>query len=434
MPLVSMKINGREVKAEKDKPILDAIRVQGIKVPTLCHMDGLEPYGACRLCIVEVGTGKRAKLVTSCNFPAAEGIEIQTDTKRVHKNRAMLAELLLARSPGVKRVQQIAASLGVTNSRLKTLDPSDCLLCGLCVRVCEEIVGASAIGFEGRGVDRVVGTPFYVDPDACIACGACTEVCPTGLMQMEAKTKERWRKEIGGFLRLCRYARMGLVSNKVCPNDFDCASCEVDQRLFDEFGTNPILVLAPGRNRQPRQVAHFSLVEDRFYSRGHTWAKLMGDGADRARIGLDDFAQRVVGEMSSAALSAGPGDVVQRGEPALSVTGNGHRATMLFPVSGTITRVNPLLEDEPSLINEDCYRRGWLYTLEPEDRYRESQQLVGPHEAGPWLQEESDRLFGSLTETGGAALSDGGELLPNFARNLDHLCWERLTEKFFSKV
>lgn len=431
MPLVSLKINGREVEAEKGEPILGAIRAQGIKVPTLCNMDGLEPYGVCRLCMVEVGSGKRAKLVTACNFPAAEGLEIKTDTDRVHKNRAMLAELLLARSPGVKRVQEIAASLGVTRSRLKTFDPSDCLLCGLCVRVCDEIVGASALGFEGRGVDRVVGTPFYIDSDACIACGACTEVCPTGAMQMEVKTKARWQKELSGSQRLCRYARMGLVSNKICPNNFDCATCEVDQRLFDEYGTNPILALAPGRSRQPRQVAHFFLVEDRFYSRGHAWAKLSDE---HARVGLDDFAQRVVGELSSAALTAGPGDVVHRGEPALSVAGNGHRATMLFPVSGTITRVNPLLEDEPSLINEDCYQRGWLYTLEPNDHYRESRKLVGPHQADHWLQEESDMLFSFLTESGGAALSDGGELLPNFARNLDEHSWKRLANRFFSKV
>ncbi len=431
MASVTMKINGREVKAEKGEPILSAIRAQGIKVPTLCHMDGLEPYGACRMCMVEVGSGERTKLVTSCNFPAEEGLEIKTDTKRVHRNRAMLAEILLARSPGAKKVQQLAASLGVTKSRFKTEEPTDCILCGLCVRVCDEIVGASAIGFEGRGTQRMVGTPFYVDPDTCIACGACSELCPTGAIHMEQLTKQRWKKEVGGTQRLCRYARMGLVSYKVCPNNLDCATCEVDQNLIDEYGTNPIFALAPGKKKRAKKLAQFMLKEDRYYSKGHTWVKVLGE---HARIGMDDFAQRVVGEIASASLTVAPGDIVQKGQAAIEVSNNGHKATLLFPMSGKVTRVNQLLEDDPSVINEDCYQRGWLYMLEPEDQYRQSHELVSPSQSAHWLLAESDSLFGTITQSGGAALSDGGELLPNFSRNLSDKEWQKITERFFSKI
>lgn len=426
-----MKINGREVKAEKGEAILGAIRGMGIDVPTLCHMDGLEPYGACRMCMVEVGSGERSKLVTSCNFPAAEGLEIRTDTKRVHRNRAMLAEILLARSPGAKRVQELAASLGVTKSRFKTDNPTDCILCGLCVRVCDEIVGASAIGFEGRGTERMVGTPFFVDPDACIACGACSEVCPTGAIHMEQLTKQRWKKEVGGAQRLCRYAHMGLVSYKVCPNNLDCATCEVDQNLIDEYGTNPVLALAPGQKKQIKKVAQFLLKQDRYYSHGHTWVRVLGE---HAKVGMDDFAQKLVGEVSSASLSAAPGDVVHQGQPAIELSNNGHKATMLFPMSGRVTRVNQLLQEDPSVINEDCYQRGWLYMLEPEDQYRESHELVRPGQSSDWLLAESDSLFATITESAGAALSDGGDLLPNFSRNLDEKNWQRITEKFFSKI
>ena len=429
MSTVTMKIDGREVTAEKGEPILKSIQALGIEVPTLCHLDGLEPYGACRLCMVEAKRGKRTKLVTSCNFPAADGLEIQTHTATVLKDRALMAELLLARCPEVKKVQEIAASLGVTRSRFKTTTPSDCVMCGLCVRVCDEIVGASAIGFEGRGATRVVGTPFYVHPDACIGCGACTYVCPTGAMQMEAVTRERWHKEVGGEQRQCRYSRMGLISYKVCPNNLDCASCEVDQRFFDELGTHPMLALAPGRRGQPRQVGHFSLVEDRHYFQGHTWVKRHNK---HARVGLDDFAQRVTGEIAKAELSAGPGDVVHRGDPALSVSNNGHRATLLFPVSGTVIRVNPALEDDPSLINEDCYNRGWVYTVAPQSFNEEAYTLVDPDAAGQWTSSESDRLFQILTESSGAALSDGGALVPNFSRDLDDESWNRVTDLFRS--
>ncbi len=429
MPLVTMKIDGHEVKAEDREPILKPIRDLSIDVPTLCHMEGLEPAAVCRMCIVEVRRGKRTRLVTSCNFPASEGLEVRTNTDEVLRNRALMAELLLARCPEAKKVQEIAASLGVTKSRFKTTETSNCILCGLCVRVCDEIVGASAIGFEGRGSTRAVGTPFYIDSDACIGCGACTYVCPTGAMQMEAVTRERWRKELGQGQRLCRYARMGLISYKVCPNSFDCATCEVDQRFFDEFETHPILALAPGLRRQPRQVGHFVLIEDRIYFQGHTWAKL---SKKYARVGVDDFAQRVIGDISEAALRAGPGDVVRRGEPALNMSSNGHRATMLFPVSGRIIRINPALEDNPSLINEDCYDRGWLYTMEPVNPYKDASSLIGPDEASQWTQDESDRLFRVLAESRSPALSDGGELLHNFSRNLEKENWNRLASMFFS--
>jgi len=427
MPTVTMKIDGREVTAEQGEPILGSIRALGIEVPTLCHLDGLEPYGACRLCMVEVKRGGRTRLVTSCSYPATEGLEVRTHTDAVLEHRALMVELLLARCPEVKRVQEIAASLGVARSRFKTTTASDCVLCGLCVRVCDEIVGASAIGFEGRGATRVVGTPFYVHPDACIGCGACTYVCPTGAMQMEALTRERWRREVGGQERQCRYSRMGLISYKVCPNNLDCASCEVDQRFFDELGTHPMLAVAPGRRREPRQVGHFFLVEDRHYFRGHTWVKTHDR---RARVGLDDFAQRVTGDIACAVLRAAPGDVVRRGDPAVSVSSNGHRATVLFPVSGTVIRVNPAVREDPSLINEDCYNRGWVYTVEQQRFHEEVHTLVGPDQAGRWIQGESDRLFQILTESHGAALSDGGALIPNFSRSLTAETWARVSRLF----
>jgi glycine cleavage system H protein len=187
--------------------------------------------------------------------------------------------------------------------------------------------------------------------------------------------------------------------------------------------------LAPGRNRQPKNVAHFTLIEDRAYFQGHTWAKL---SREHTRVGVDDFAQRLIGGISKAVFRARPGDMVHHGDPAVNVSSNGHQAVMLFPIAGKIIHINPALEDNPSLMNEDCYGRGWLYTMKPVNTYEDRNRLIGPDDASQWIQDESDSLFGVLSESRSVALSDGGELLPNFSRNLEKKDWERITNRFFS--
>ena len=124
--------------------------------------------------------------------------------------------------------------------------------------------------------------------------------------------------------------------------------------------------------------------------------------------------------------------MVRGGDPALNVSSNGRRATMLFPVSGKIIRLNPALERESSLINEDCYHRGWVYTMQAENPYDQTRKLIGPDDASEWMQTESDRVFRVLTQYGNIALSDGGELLPDFSRNLREEDWNRLASMFFS--
>lgn len=434
MTEVNLRIDGRDVRVEHRSPLLDAIRSLGIEVPTLCHMEGMEPYGVCRLCIVEVKRGERTRLVTSCNFPAEDGLEVLTDTDRVLQHRRVMAELLLARCPDVKKVQDLAAKVGVTASRFKTIEPSDCVLCGLCVRVCERQVGASALSFMGRGTQRVVGTPWHVDPDSCIACGACTYVCPTGAMQMEAQTTERWRRELAADQRLCRYARMGLISYKICPNDFRCSDCEVDQRLFKEFGTHPLLAIAPGLRQLPRRVGPFDVVEDRYYSQGHIWVKFL---TDQVRIGMDDFAQKLIGPVRQVTMHARPNDEFKPGGPAVTVVGEGRRITLRFPISGAVVHVNQVVQESPSLINEDCYDRGWLYTVQPHDFYAQARRLVGPDDIEPWLTEQSARLARSLMMNGIDAFSPGfaerlgDELLPDVGERIGSEEFTRLGGEFF---
>jgi bidirectional [NiFe] hydrogenase diaphorase subunit len=175
--MITMQINGLDVAVERGTTLLEAAQFLGFPIPTLCHMEGLSSYGACRLCVVEIGEGTRARLVTSCTFPAEEGLKVRTATKRVVRARKMVLELLLATCPQSKVIQDLASAHEVRQQRFKQ-EHDDCILCGLCVRMCEEQMMAKAIGFRGRGEHRSLGTPFDQKSEVCRTCGGCSYVCP----------------------------------------------------------------------------------------------------------------------------------------------------------------------------------------------------------------------------------------------------------------
>jgi len=175
--MIALKINGLNVSVEKGSTLLEAARFIGFPIPTLCHMDGLSPYGACRLCVVEIGEGPKAKLVSSCTYPAEEGLTVRTASQRVLRARKMIIELLLASCPQSKIIQDIASAHGIRQQRFKQ-EHDDCIMCGLCVRMCKEQMMAKAIGFRGRGEKRSIGTPFDIKSDVCRLCGGCIYVCP----------------------------------------------------------------------------------------------------------------------------------------------------------------------------------------------------------------------------------------------------------------
>jgi bidirectional [NiFe] hydrogenase diaphorase subunit len=175
--MIPMTLNGIDVNVEKGTTILEAAQFLGFPIPTLCHMEGLSPYGACRLCVVEIGEGSKTKLVTSCTYPAEEGLVVRTNSSRVAKARKMIIELLLASSPQSKTIQDLAAKYEVKQQRFRQ-EHEDCILCGLCVRMCKEQMVANAIGFHGRGENRSIGTPFDIKSEECRLCGGCMYVCP----------------------------------------------------------------------------------------------------------------------------------------------------------------------------------------------------------------------------------------------------------------
>lgn len=175
--MISLTLNGLPVKVEEGTTLLEAARFFGFPIPTLCHLEGLTPYGACRLCVVEIGRGEKAKLVTACTYPVEEGLAVRTASAHVMRARKVILELLLASCPQSKIIQDLAAAYEVRRQRFRQ-EHEDCILCGLCVRMCEEQMMAKAIGFRGRGERRSVGTPFDARSEVCRLCGACMYVCP----------------------------------------------------------------------------------------------------------------------------------------------------------------------------------------------------------------------------------------------------------------
>ncbi|MCF7790765.1 MAG: FAD-dependent oxidoreductase [Victivallales bacterium] len=176
MDTIKLTINSREYKAEKGMTILEVCKENNIYIPTLCHSSILENYGACRLCVVELDNRGRKKLVTSCTHPAWDGLTVNTDSERVLKSRKMTIELLLSRCPQEEKLQELAKFYSVKETRFIDKD-ENCILCGLCVRMCQGL-NTNAISFINRGHEREVNTPYSTESDVCLTCGACASICP----------------------------------------------------------------------------------------------------------------------------------------------------------------------------------------------------------------------------------------------------------------
>jgi bidirectional [NiFe] hydrogenase diaphorase subunit len=188
-----LTINAQEVEAPPGSSLLEAVRGNGVTLPTLCYWEGLPAYGACRLCLVEL-VEPRAEVIAACSYPVENGMVVDTRGERTQAIRRLVLEFMLARCPGSEVIQNLAQSEGVAHTRFQTTGDKEelCVLCGLCVRVCREAIGAAAISFTGRGSGRKVDSPFHLNSEDCIGCGACAAVCPTGAIHIEDRDGQRF--------------------------------------------------------------------------------------------------------------------------------------------------------------------------------------------------------------------------------------------------
>ena len=186
--MVTINIDGQSVDVAEETTILKAAEKAGIWIPTLCSCEYFEPYGVCRLCSVEVVRGKRSRIVTACNYPVRSGMTVNTGSGRVQWIRKVIMELMLSRWPNVRVVRELAEKLGVETPRFPSLERDEaenaCILCGMCVNMCNDVVQAGVLGFAHTGIKREVVLPFAEKTDRCIVCGACAKVCPTGHIRM----------------------------------------------------------------------------------------------------------------------------------------------------------------------------------------------------------------------------------------------------------
>jgi bidirectional [NiFe] hydrogenase diaphorase subunit len=186
--MIHLTIDDKLIEIEAGRTILEACREYGIYIPTLCYHPALEPYGGCRLCMVELVQPRRSRLAASCIYPCEEGAIVRTNSEMVRRSRRITAELLLAASYHTPQMLALGEELGVKEVRYKLPEEDACVLCGLCVRACNEIVGVSAISVIQRGIAKKVATPFQVASSRCIGCGTCVLICPTGAFKLSTVT------------------------------------------------------------------------------------------------------------------------------------------------------------------------------------------------------------------------------------------------------
>jgi NADH dehydrogenase/NADH:ubiquinone oxidoreductase subunit G len=182
MSEILLQIDGKEVRAKEGMTLLQAARSAGISIPTLCYHEKLEPYGGCRLCIVELESRSSTRLVVSCVYPVEKNLVVRTRSEKVDRIRKMILQLLLAHAPDAFDLQDLAQEYGADKNRFEK-EASFCIHCGLCVRYCAEVKKKNAVGFVDRGIRKEISFIPEIASKECWNCKECFPLCPTEALQ-----------------------------------------------------------------------------------------------------------------------------------------------------------------------------------------------------------------------------------------------------------
>jgi NADH dehydrogenase/NADH:ubiquinone oxidoreductase subunit G len=182
MSEIVIQIDGKEVKAREGATLLEAAQSAGIRIPTLCYHEKLQPYGGCRLCLVELESRGSTRLVVSCVYPVEKDLVVRTRSEKIDRIRKMILELLLAHAPDSFELQDLAKEYGADRNRFEK-ETSFCVHCGLCVRYCAEVKKKNAVGFVDRGIRKEISFVPDVAAKECWNCKECFPLCPTEALQ-----------------------------------------------------------------------------------------------------------------------------------------------------------------------------------------------------------------------------------------------------------
>lgn len=262
--LITATIDGVEVQVPPDTTVLEAALKLDIHIPTLCHSELVEPYGACRICTVEVDEGRGPKLVTSCNYPIRRDCTVNTKSERVLSNRKNILAMMMARWPEVKKVKDMAKFHGVEHPGFHhpkvDFNPHACILCGLCTRICSQGIWEDVINFAGRGEDREVRMPYETIESHCVSCGACAEICPTGAITMSKDPNHPHDQE------MIRRAGMRVTKEMILMDTEQCNMRAVGTahltEIMDAYDLLPVMNYQYGSHEDTKNIESRVFIEN----------------------------------------------------------------------------------------------------------------------------------------------------------------------------